>query len=170
MLIAVLMMLASSARADLPPFVSDRFDLYQLGSYQNPLTFRYSGTSMVDGYRHETFSGANWQLAFTFDTGLGDSFAGIATTGLPWYLETGTYNTVDYVVLEGVVPYPYEEPFSLNGEDQTTFEGRWYQVEWLEPSGELALKHFILGFVSWASIDCVVCIFVAIKNALAGSL
>lgn len=163
---AAILTLATSARAELPPFVSDTFDLYQLGSYQNPITYRYQVGWTDEAGVHYTFGNGTFYSNITFHE---DGGTWTGPNELPWFSPEGGYTNVESVSM-AADQRPFEHPVLFVGFDAAASTDRTWQVEWLAPSGELAFRHFVLGFASWASIDCVVCIFVAIKNALVGSL
>lgn len=161
---AAVLALTSLTSAALPPFVSDTFDLYQLGSYQNPLTYRHSGT-VIGSTRSEIFTTGHsaYELSFNFDAETDEWISGdIIAAALRWYNEDGTYVEIASVgpIMDSSVVWPYEYPLAIEGPDPDGYT-RTYQIEWLDPSGELIFSHFIQGFYHGFFIDTVLCVFVA---------
>lgn len=161
MLIAVLMMLASSARAELPPFVSDTFDLYQLGSYQNPITYRYQASWDDEDGVHYSFGNGSFYSTITFHNNVG---VWTGPNELPWFNSDGAYVNVESITMDWS-EYPFEHPVVFSGYDAVASSDRTWQVEWIEPSGEWRVVHFVMGIWHGVFIDTVLCVTAAIIRA-----
>lgn len=151
---------AQQAHAELPPFVSDRFDLYQLGSYQNPITYVYAGT-LDTGYRTETFQalGTVYQLPFHFDPADGSWQSAIGFDA-PWFDEEGRQTLISGATWTsgGMINHPWDNPIGITAYDDAVSDNRHWQVEWIEPSGEWTFQHFMWGLYYGIFFDNILCL------------